>query len=172
MGKLNILKRLISYQTDGDVNNINECMEYIANFLKEKGWQVEFVTNSTDGKKNLIACLNSELRNISDGLILSGHIDTVTANKAEWQTNPFVLTRQENYLIGLGVADIKEKYKLNECLYNASTESGYFQNLGVDCVIFGAGDIGVAHSVNESIEESQMQQYSDIVLSIIRDVCC
>ena len=40
----------------------------------------------------------NELKNIQGGLLLSGHIDTVPANKDQWKTDPFTPTEIDNKL--------------------------------------------------------------------------
>jgi len=55
------------------------------------------------GKANLIATLGEG----EDGLVLSGHTDTVPYNAERWTDDPFVLTEREGKLYGLGTADMK-----------------------------------------------------------------
>ncbi|MBT8470189.1 MAG: acetylornithine deacetylase [Deltaproteobacteria bacterium] len=55
------------------------------------------------GKANLIARLGEG----DDGLVLSGHTDTVPYNAERWTDDPFVLTEREGRLYGLGTADMK-----------------------------------------------------------------
>jgi acetylornithine deacetylase len=55
------------------------------------------------GKFNLIATIGQG----SDGLILSGHTDTVPVDEALWQSDPFKLTSYENRYHGLGSCDMK-----------------------------------------------------------------
>jgi acetylornithine deacetylase len=55
------------------------------------------------GKANLIATLGEG----DDGLVLSGHTDTVPFNAERWTDDPFVLTERDGKLHGLGTADMK-----------------------------------------------------------------
>jgi acetylornithine deacetylase len=55
------------------------------------------------GKANLIATLGEG----EDGLVLSGHTDTVPYNAERWTNDPFVLTERDGRLHGLGTADMK-----------------------------------------------------------------
>jgi acetylornithine deacetylase len=55
------------------------------------------------GKANLIATLGEG----EDGLVLSGHTDTVPYNAERWTDDPFVLTERDGRLHGLGTADMK-----------------------------------------------------------------
>jgi acetylornithine deacetylase len=55
------------------------------------------------GKANLIATLGSG----EDGLVLSGHTDTVPYDAARWTDDPFSLSERDGRLFGLGTADMK-----------------------------------------------------------------
>lgn len=55
------------------------------------------------GKANLVAVLGSG----PGGLVLSGHTDTVPFDADRWTQDPFVLTRREDRLYGLGTTDMK-----------------------------------------------------------------
>ena len=55
------------------------------------------------GKANLIATLGEG----EDGLVLSGHTDTVPFNAERWTDDPFALTERNGRLYGLGTADMK-----------------------------------------------------------------
>lgn len=56
-----------------------------------------------EGKSNLIATLGQG----RDGLVLSGHTDTVPYDADRWTDDPFVLSEREGKLFGLGTADMK-----------------------------------------------------------------
>ena len=43
----------------------------------------------------------------SDGLVLSGHTDTVPCNPSKWLSDPFELDERDNRLYGLGTCDMK-----------------------------------------------------------------
>ena len=55
------------------------------------------------GKFNLIASLGSG----PEGLVLSGHTDTVPFDESRWQTDPFRLTERNGRWYGLGTCDMK-----------------------------------------------------------------
>jgi len=55
------------------------------------------------GKANLIAQLGKG----EDGLVLSGHTDTVPFNAERWTDDPFLVSEREGKLYGLGTADMK-----------------------------------------------------------------
>ena len=57
----------------------------------------------SSGKANLIATRGHG----EDGLVLSGHTDTVPYDAARWTTDPFELTERDGKLFGLGTSDMK-----------------------------------------------------------------
>ena len=107
MEDIKILDKLISFKTDANTVSHKLCNDYIVSLLRANGWVTEFVSNKTGNKKNVVAVLGGELRNIKEGLLLSGHLDTVTTTKELWATNPYKLTIKDDYMYGLGVADMK-----------------------------------------------------------------
>lgn len=59
-------------------------------------------------KANLIATLHPERPDAGgNGLVLSGHTDTVPFNGDLWTSDPFVLTERDGKLHGLGASDMK-----------------------------------------------------------------
>ncbi len=79
-------------------------IDRLAEWAAELGFAVRIESLSGDsGKANLIATLGEG----EDGLVLSGHTDTVPYNAERWTDDPFVLTEREGRLYGLGTADMK-----------------------------------------------------------------
>lgn len=86
-----------------DQSNL-DVINLIAEWLHTLGFQVDINTlPGQSHKANLIARLGEG----NDGLVLSGHTDTVPHNEALWQSDPFKLTQRDNKLYGLGSADMK-----------------------------------------------------------------
>jgi acetylornithine deacetylase len=79
-------------------------IDRLAEWAAELGFAVRIESLPGDsGKANLIATLGEG----EDGLVLSGHTDTVPYNAERWTDDPFVLTEREGRLYGLGTADMK-----------------------------------------------------------------
>ena len=55
------------------------------------------------GKFNLVATAGSG----PDGLVLSGHTDTVPCDESRWSSDPFTLTERDGRFHGLGTCDMK-----------------------------------------------------------------
>jgi len=79
-------------------------VDLVADWADELGFavQIEALRGQAD-KANLIATLGQG----DDGLVLSGHTDTVPYNAERWTDDPFVLTERDGKLHGLGAADMK-----------------------------------------------------------------
>ena len=79
-------------------------IDLVAEWAAELGFGVRIEALPGDsGKANLIATLGEG----EDGLVLSGHTDTVPYNAERWTDDPFVLTERDGKLHGLGTADMK-----------------------------------------------------------------
>ena len=79
-------------------------IELLAEWAAGLGFVVRIESLAGDpGKANLIATLGEG----EDGLVLSGHTDTVPFNAERWTDDPLVLTEREGKLFGLGTADMK-----------------------------------------------------------------
>lgn len=94
MNEINILEKLVSYNTIKDKEN-KKILDYIENFLSALG----FETLKKD--KYLIMSIGE-----NPGLGFIGHSDTVDYIDG-WSTNPFKLTQKGNELYGLGSCDMK-----------------------------------------------------------------
>ncbi|MDA8018860.1 MAG: acetylornithine deacetylase [Thermoanaerobaculia bacterium] len=52
-----------------------------------------------------------------------------------------------------------------------ATDAGWFQTGGFDCVLYGPGDIGVAHKPNESLPKTELEQCSHDLDRLIETFC-
>lgn len=84
-------------------------LSHLAEWLEALGFAIT-VQEVTPTKANLIASLGP--LEVSGGLVLSGHTDTVPYDEGLWSSDPFRLTEREGRLYGLGVADMKAFFAL------------------------------------------------------------
>jgi acetylornithine deacetylase (ArgE) len=76
----------------------------LASWLEDLGYRIEILpVPKHPGKANLIAARGDG----PEGLVLSGHTDTVPYDEGRWRYDPFVLTEADNRLYGLGTSDMK-----------------------------------------------------------------
>ena len=84
-------------------------IELLAGWLETAGFEGEVQpVPGFAGKSNLIAVLGKG----SDGLVLSGHTDTVPCDLELWTQDPFRLDERNDRLYGLGSADMKSFFAL------------------------------------------------------------
>lgn len=84
-----------------DMSN-HQVIHLLAEWAENIGFSIEIQTVD-DRKSNLVATIGSG----SDGLVLSGHTDTVPCNEALWSSDPFTLSERDGLLYGLGTCDMK-----------------------------------------------------------------
>ncbi len=79
-------------------------VDLVAEWASELGLSVRIeALPGESGKVNLIAALGEG----DDGLVLSGHTDTVPYDAERWTDDPFTLIERDGKLFGLGTADMK-----------------------------------------------------------------
>ena len=86
---------------DIDMSN-RAVIDKIADWSESLGFDVE-IQDVTEGKCNLVARAGSG----SDGLVLSGHTDTVPCDPALWSSDPFAARESDDRIYGLGSCDMK-----------------------------------------------------------------
>ena len=97
-----------SVSPDWDQPNIR-VIDILAEWFSDLGFNIEKLpVPNCPGKFNLIASAGSG----PDGLVLSGHTDTVPYDEHRWSSDPFKLKQQDNRLYGLGTADMKSFFAL------------------------------------------------------------
>ncbi len=89
------------YHADLDMSN-RAVIDLLADWMETRGFEVE-IQAIDKAKFNLIATTGSG----SDGLVLSGHTDTVPCDPDLWLSDPFQLMEKDNRLYGLGSCDMK-----------------------------------------------------------------
>jgi acetylornithine deacetylase len=89
-----------------DMSNV-AVVELIALWAQDLGFHCEIMPVAK-GKANLIATLGEG----SNGLVFSGHTDTVPYDPSKWQTDPFTLTERDGRWYGLGSTDMKGFFPL------------------------------------------------------------
>ncbi|WP_428910227.1 acetylornithine deacetylase [Niallia sp. Krafla_26] len=103
-----LLKDLISFKTPAPpARNTDEAQEFIADFLKKKGFQVD-KWDVYPGDPNVVGVLKGTNPNQYQSLIINGHMDVAEINEGEaWITDPFTPVVRDGVVIGRGAADMK-----------------------------------------------------------------
>jgi acetylornithine deacetylase len=77
-------------------------IDLLAEWSESLGFEVE-IQAVDDRKSNLIARAGSG----SDGLVMSGHTDTVPCDPSLWSSDPFKAEQKDDHIYGLGSCDMK-----------------------------------------------------------------
>lgn len=100
---LEVLERLVAFDTTSHLSNL-DCIAYIESYLKEYGISGTRLNNAEGNKASLFATLGKD---ISGGVVFSGHTDVVPVAGQNWNTQPFVLHREADRVVGRGTCDMK-----------------------------------------------------------------
>ena len=87
--------------TDLDMSN-RGVIDRVAEWSESLGFEIE-IQSVDENKYNLIARAGSG----SDGLVLSGHSDTVPCDPSLWTSDPFAAREADDRIYGLGSCDMK-----------------------------------------------------------------
>lgn len=69
------------------------------------------------------------------------------------------------------IKQIAEKLNLKMEKFTGGCEAGYYQALNGDSVIFGVGDMSLAHKPNEYVEIEEYKKYGKLFLRFISEIC-
>ena len=110
IGQLIAIPSVSSTHADIDTSN-QAVINLLANWLNDLGFNCQIVPSSAgpnnEKKVNLISWIGPDEDEGNDGLVLSGHSDTVNFDQVGWNSDPFKATERDNKLYGLGTADMK-----------------------------------------------------------------
>ncbi|MDP2308720.1 MAG: acetylornithine deacetylase [Pseudomonadota bacterium] len=98
-----LLGRLVAWPTVSD-RPVTGIAAELANCLEAVGMRVETLEATEAGKCNLVCSAGPAG---TDGVVLSGHMDVVPVEGQPWTSDPFVLTRRGDRLVGRGACDMK-----------------------------------------------------------------
>ena len=101
-----VLQRLVRFNTVNPPGNEREALEYLAGYLAEAGYRTELL-GATPERPNLIATLEGAAAGPT--LCYLGHVDTVLADPSEWSHDPWSGDLAAGYLWGRGAIDMKSQ---------------------------------------------------------------
>ena len=97
------LDALVSFDTTSRDSNL-ALIEWVEDYLAAFGVESQRINDDSGLKANLWATIGPA---IDGGIILSGHTDVVPVDGQDWDTDPFILTPQDDKLFGRGTCDMK-----------------------------------------------------------------
>ena len=96
----------ISYKTDEGAGNTVAYANYLAGLLRKAGFSAEDITvEPMEGTAILIARYKGTGE--KKPILLSAHMDVVSANPEDWTRDPFTMVHENGYYYGRGTSDNK-----------------------------------------------------------------
>jgi len=99
-----LLRRLIRFDTTNPPGNERACIEWIDGVLRDGGYETELLAKDP-GRPNLLARLDG--RGEAPSLLLQGHVDVVPVQGQDWQHPPFEGKLVDGWVWGRGALDMK-----------------------------------------------------------------
>lgn len=99
-----ILQKLIRFDTSNPPGNEGECIAFIDQLLTKAGIKTRLLARS-DARPNLIARITGQGN--APPILLYGHVDVVPADSRRWKHPPFSGALVEDYVWGRGALDMK-----------------------------------------------------------------
>jgi len=98
-----ILADLVAFDSTSRNSN-RPLIDYVTAYLRRFGIEPVLIWNEDGSKANLWATVGPAA---ADGVILSGHTDTVPVDGQDWTSDPFTLSERNGLLYGRGSCDMK-----------------------------------------------------------------
>ena len=156
-----MLQRLIRFDTTNPPGNERECVAYISNLLTEAGCDFTVVGSSPD-RPNLIARLKGQ--GTAPPLLLYGHVDVVTTADQTWQYPTFEGRLVDSYVWGRGALDMKSGIVMMlSAFLKAKTEGVHLPGDVILALVSdeeGGGDAGAKYLVENQAELFQGVRYA------------
>ena len=132
-----LLQRLIRFQTVNPPGDEAEAQEWLRGLLEGAGFECELLAE-VPGRPNLVARLRSGV----DGpaLCLLGHVDTVLAEPSEWRVDPWSAELRDGFVWGRGAVDMKSQIAAELAAVLTLTEEGWRPEAGELIVVFTADE--------------------------------
>lgn len=134
---LALARQLLSFETINPPGREAECMAFLADWLRERGFQVTLSTFG-EGRSNLLASLPGKRGGLP--LAFTGHLDTVPLGDAPWSRDPFGEVDGDR-LYGRGASDMKAAIAAFLCACVARSEEIDAGN-GVVLLLTGGEETG------------------------------
>ena len=103
---IEILRRLIQFDTVNPPGNEGEAIEYLKGLLEPAGWDCQVLAELPE-RPNLVARLKGA--EPGPNLALISHVDTVPAVPSEWERDPWSGDLVDGYVWGRGALDMKDQ---------------------------------------------------------------
>jgi acetylornithine deacetylase/succinyl-diaminopimelate desuccinylase-like protein len=102
-----VLSRLIRFDTVNPPGNERACQEWLAGYLTEAGLEVVLLEGEEPERPNLVARLRGEAGGPALGYL--SHVDTVLADASDWRHDPWSGDVHDGVIWGRGAIDMKSQ---------------------------------------------------------------
>jgi acetylornithine deacetylase/succinyl-diaminopimelate desuccinylase-like protein len=133
---IEILRRLLRFDTVNPPGNEGEAIEYLRGLLEPAGWDCRVLAEIPE-RPNLIARLTGA--EPGPNLALISHVDTVPAVPSEWEHDPWSGDLVDGYVWGRGALDMKDQVAAETAACIALGASGWRPARG-DLILVVAAD--------------------------------
>ncbi|MGB5132785.1 MAG: M20/M25/M40 family metallo-hydrolase [Steroidobacteraceae bacterium] len=99
--------RSISFQTVAGEGQVPAYAAYLAGVLTEGGFKAEDITITPFGETAFMVARYRGKDPDAKPIVIGGHMDVVSAFKADWQRDPFTAVVEDGFVFGRGSADNK-----------------------------------------------------------------
>ena len=145
-----LYERLIGYETSVGKAQVPPMVEFLVGEFRKAGFAAADIHVLPLGETASLV-----VRYPGDGsggkpILFMAHMDVVTANREDWQRDPFTLIEENGYFYGRGTYDVKDGVAQLTATFLRLKEEGFVP--GRDLVIVFSGD-----------EETEMATIQDLV---------
>jgi len=99
---IDILTQLVGFKTIANEPNL-DLIDWVQNFLAKAGFRIQRIPSPCGHKAGLLAKFGDG----DGGILYSAHSDVVSAKGQDWTSDPFILRRTGDRVIGRGTTDMK-----------------------------------------------------------------
>lgn len=144
----NLLSRYIQFDTTNPPGNETPALEFIGDFLKSEGFDVE-IKEKVKNRGNLICSWGPD----NTEIILLSHADVVPAKEEEWSHHPFSGDISDGFIWGRGTLDCKGLGIMELAAMVLLKRAGFKPSKGVKLIIVAdeemGGKLGAGYITNE-----------------------
>ena len=140
------LIRIPSVNHGGGKGDERAVAEYVANYLRECGL-TPIIYKSAETRVNVVARIKGR-DNTRPGLVVHGHLDTVPADAADWQRDPWSGEIIDGEIWGRGAVDMKDMDAMILAVAKDWHRRGYIPERDIVLAFFADEEAGGTYGVN------------------------
>jgi len=148
---LDIFRAIIAMKTSEGLHQVPAMAEYLAGKFRDGGFPNEDIHILPYGET---ASLVVRYRGTGKGgkpILLLSHMDVVTANREEWERDPYTLIEENGFFFGRGTSDIKSEIALLTATFVRLKAEHFVPTR--DLVIVFTGDEETAQATTKDLVE-------------------